>query len=63
MKTRAEKIEEAVDRFNSAADRTTEKLEKLEQRLKDLNTDTPRNKVIIWTVAGILAVIIIALRS
>ena len=60
MKTRAEKIEEAVDRFNSAADRTTEKLE---QRLMDLNTDTPRNKVIIWTVAGILAAIIIALRS
>ena len=60
MKTRAEKIEEAVERFNAAADRTTEKLE---QRLKDLNTDTPRNKVIIWTVAAILAAIIIALRS
>lgn len=60
MKTRAEKIEEAVERFNAAADRTTEKLE---QRLKDLNTDTPRNKIIIWTVAGILAAIIIALRS
>jgi predicted nucleic acid-binding Zn-ribbon protein len=63
MKTRAEKIEEAADRFSAAADRTTKNLEKLEQRLKDLDTDTPRNKIIIWTVAAIIAAIIIALRS
>lgn len=63
MKTRTEKVEEALSRFNDATDRTTEKLEKLEQQLRNLDTDSTRNKIIIWVTAAILAAIIIAFRS
>jgi hypothetical protein len=63
MKTRTEKVEEALNRFNDATDRTTEKLEKLEQQLRNLDTDSTRNKIIIWVTAAILAAIIIAFRS
>ncbi len=63
MKTRTEKVEEALNRFNDATDRTNKKLEKLEQQLRNLDTDSTRNKIIIWVTAAILAAIIIAFRS
>jgi septal ring factor EnvC (AmiA/AmiB activator) len=63
MKTRTEKVEEALNRFNDATDRTNKKLEKLEHQLRNLDTDSTRNKIIIWVTAAILAAIIIAFRS
>ena len=63
MKTRTETVEEALNRFNDATDRTNKKLEKLEHQLRNLDTDSTRNKIIIWVTAAILAAIIIAFRS
>ena len=42
MKTRTEKVEEALNRFNDATDRTNKKLEKLEHQLKQ-PSDTKKN--------------------
>jgi len=56
MKIKLEKIEEA-------SDRALNKLENLEQKLKNLDADTKQNKIIIWVIAFIIAAIIIALRS
>jgi t-SNARE complex subunit (syntaxin) len=56
MKIKLEKIEEA-------SDRALNKLENLEQKLKNLDADTKQNKIIIWVIAFIIAAIIIALKS
>ena len=60
MKTKLEKIEEAAER---ATNSTINNMEKLEQKLNELDADTTQNKIIIWVVAFIIAGVIIALRS
>jgi hypothetical protein len=56
MKIKLEKIEEA-------SDHALNKLENLEQKLKNLDTDTKQNKIIIWVIAFIIAAIIITIKS
>jgi hypothetical protein len=60
MKTKLEKIEEVTEEITSNA---TRNLEKLEQKLNEFDADTTKNKIIIWSVAFVIAVIIILARS
>ena len=63
MKTGEERVKEAVDTFVESTERASHRLERLEQQLENLNTDSPRNTIIIWVAAAIIAGIIILMRS
>jgi|LakMenE18May11ns_1017448.scaffolds.fasta_scaffold7758594_1 hypothetical protein len=60
MKSKLEKIEEATEEVTNSA---IDNIGKFEQKLNELNADTTQNKIIIWGVAFIIAVIIILAKS
>jgi t-SNARE complex subunit (syntaxin) len=63
MSDKLEKILKKVEDATERLEQIPQSMEKLEQKMQSLNTDTPKNKIIIWSVACVIAAIIILLRD
>ncbi len=63
MSDKLEKILKKVEDASERLERVPHTIENLEQKMQSLNTDTPKNKIIIWLIACVIAAIIIMLRD
>jgi|APGre2960657373_1045057.scaffolds.fasta_scaffold98775_2 t-SNARE complex subunit (syntaxin) len=57
------KIEKIAKAFEDVSNRSVNAMENLESKLNDLDTNTKKNKIIIWSIACVIAAIIILLRD